>query len=62
MPLERAEYGGRVGFHGVLPQPVERELVQVILQMLFADPALMGAEEPALQQRHHAVHPGQRNV
>jgi hypothetical protein len=35
----------------------ERELVQVVVQMLPADGTLMSAQQPSLQQGCHTVHP-----
>src|SRR5712691_8829995 len=39
---------------------VERELVEVVLQMRETDGALVSAEQPALEQRRHQVHSGQK--
>jgi len=61
----------RVNAHGVFKQPEEKqapasraapvesegELVEVVVQMLRADRPLMGADQPALQQRGHQVDP-----
>src|SRR4051794_18319689 len=44
------------------PSSVEskRELVEVVVQMHLADRAMMGAEQPAFEQRHDAVHARQQ--
>ena len=39
----------------------ESEFIQVILQMLVADTALVGSEEPAFQERDHSVHARQQS-
>jgi hypothetical protein len=40
----------------------EAELVEVVVEVLVTDGALVGAEQPALQQGDHQVHPGQQLV
>ena len=37
----------------------ERELIEVVIQMVRSDSALVRAEQPSLQQRHDAVDAGQ---
>jgi NADPH-dependent glutamate synthase beta subunit-like oxidoreductase len=39
------------------PVETESELVEVVVQMLFADRPLIGPEQPTLEQRGDAVHP-----
>ena len=41
---------------------VKGELVEVIVQVLFADGALMRAQAPALEEGGHTVDPGEGNV
>jgi hypothetical protein len=66
----------RIGGDGLLQQAVkqqaararaaaveaEDELIEVIVQMPCLHRSMMGAEDPALQQRGHAMHPGQQLV
>jgi len=47
------------GMTGTAPIEAKGVLVEVALQMLVADRALIGAQEPALQQRRDPVHPWQ---
>src|ERR1019366_2760702 len=45
---------------GPAPVEAEREFVEVALQVLLVDRALVGAQQPALGQGGHAVHSGQQ--
>jgi hypothetical protein len=45
---------------GPAPVEAEAEFVQVALQVLVLDRALMGAQQPALGQGRDPVHPGQQ--
>ena len=38
----------------------ERELVEVVVEMIVTDRALVGAEHPSLQQGDYAMHPRQQ--
>ena len=71
--MHDAAIGGRRGFHGVLDQAgeavadglglaaveAEDELVEVALQVLGPDGAVVGAEEPALGEAEDEVDGGQ---
>lgn len=68
--------GDRAGGHGLLEQAPEHEpaagrgssvepvgeLLEVALQIARVDRALVGAQQPALEQRRNAVHPRQDDV
>src|SRR5271157_465539 len=65
---------GRIYLHSLLGQAIEQfaargrgttveskgELVEVIVQVVVSDCTLMGAEQPSLQQRDHAMHARQQ--
>ena len=42
------------------PVEPERELIEIVLQVCRGDAALVGAQQPALQQRGHPVYTGQQ--
>ena len=74
--VDEAAIGSGRGHHGLLEEPVEQqpalpnvppvepegELVEVGLQMPRVDRALVGAQQPALEQAGHPVHPGHGHV
>jgi len=47
---------------GAAAVEAEGELVQVVVELLRADGALVGAEQPAFEQRGDAVHARHRDV
>jgi hypothetical protein len=65
---------GRIYLHSLLGQAIEQfaargrraaveskgELVEVIVQVVVSDCTLMGAQQPSLQQRDHAMHARQQ--
>ena len=38
----------------------ERELIEVVIEMIVTNGALMGAQEPAFEQRDNTMNPGQQ--
>lgn len=51
-PVEQLAAAARVA-----PVETEGEFVQIVVQVLRTDPALMRAQQPAFQQRHDSMHP-----